>query len=367
MQDIFRHFEVNSESRRAILAQLTLASLIFHIAALASVLYVPGVRDSLNIAALLSRTTYVDRAYNKTEIGDDVQIVEVAKFRYPDGYFAAELPTDSPTPAVDASGQSGFAFSFPPNPTLGQEAMTPSPTPEALPSPSPSNSPASNAVAGGSSVSANADEQKSPDVDKQLDKIAAENDVVRPSANEVNTLPLKDWLKRANLLREKGDLDLTSKIELTIAASLGTDCKLTDAKVLQKSGDARLLDVAKDLVSAIGDSGMLSFLRDPAKVQDISELKCDAMPLQLTIRLDQNEIAATVESQADSDARAAQMANGYNGLLRIGELLKRGRDEEMLYKSTKVTSQGKQVFVNFSMPRQTAGELIKKQLPPSGL
>ncbi len=356
MQEIFSHFEVNREPRWAILSKLTVASLIFHTAALASVLYVPSVRDSLNIAALLSRTNYVDRAYKKTKIGDDVQVVEVAKFRYPDGYFATESPT---SPVVEPSVPSGFAFSFPPNPTLAEEMQSPSPTPEALPS--PTISPASITVAGSVGVEAT----KSPDVDKQLDKIAAENDVVRPSENEVNVAPLKDWLKRANLLREKGELDLNSKIELTIAANLGTDCKLSDAKVLQKSGDARLLDVAKDLVSAIGDSGMLSFLRDPAKVQDISQLRCDAMPLQLTIRLDQNEIAATVESQADSDARATQMANGYNGLLRIGELLKRGRDEEMLYKSTKVTSAGKQVFVNFSMPRQAASELIKKQLPPS--
>ncbi len=364
MREIFSQFEVNREPRWAVLSKLTMASLIFHTAVLASVLYVPGVRDSLNIAALLSRTTYVDRAYNKTEIGDQAQIVEVAKFRYPDGYFAPETAT-TPTP-TDTSSQSGFAFSFPPNPTMAEESQTPSPTPtpEDSPVPSPEVSPASVAVAGSSS-SPNGESNDSSEVDKQLNKIAEENAVVRPSENEVNTRPLKDWLERANLLREQGALELNSKIEITIAANLGNDCKLTDAKVIQKSGDVRLLEVAKDLVSAIGDSGMLSFLRDPNKVQDISQLRCDAIPLQLTLRLDQNEIAATVESQADSATRAEQMAKGYSGLLAVGQLLKRGRDEEMLYKSTKVTSEGKQVFVNFTMPRQTAGELIKKQLPPS--
>ena len=61
------------------------------------------------------------------------------------------------------------------------------------------------------------------------------------------------------------------------------------------------------------------------------------------------------------------MARGYNMLLVAGELAKRGHDEEALYRNTNVTSEGKQILVNFSMPRQTASEMLKKQLPPSGL
>jgi hypothetical protein len=110
---------------------------------------------------------------------------------------------------------------------------------------------------------------------------------------------------------------------------------------------------------------MLSFLRDPNKIKDETGLRCDEMPLQLTIKLDQNEIVAKVESQADSPERAIQMARGYNGLLAIGQFAKRGKDEEVLYKNTKVTAEGKQIVVNFSMPRQTASEMLKKQLPPS--
>ncbi len=108
---------------------------------------------------------------------------------------------------------------------------------------------------------------------------------------------------------------------------------------------------------------MLSFLRDPKKVQNTEELRCDEIPLTLSIKLDQNEVAALVESQADTPARAAEMAKGYSGLLAVGQWLKRGRDEELLYKSTKVTAEGKQILVNFSMPRHTAGEMLKRQLP----
>ncbi|HLA10239.1 MAG TPA: hypothetical protein VJ023_06565 [Pyrinomonadaceae bacterium] len=359
MQEIFSHFEVNRDPRWPILLRLITLSLVFHGAALASVLYIPGVRESFNIAALMSGMNYVDRAYTKTEIGEEVRVVDVAqKFRYPDGYFATEQ-------AVEQAAPPASIFPDPWAPTSAQPEVVatpdPSPSPEASPEPSPSASPMESPVVAIASPSASPEDEEA--VEQELNRIAEANSVVRPNENEVNTRPLKDWLARANQMKEKGELDLTTRVDITIAANLTSTCKLAEAKVVQKSGDARLLDVAKDLVSAIGDSGMLSFLRDPKKVQDPNKVECDEIPLQLNIRLDQNEIAALVESRADTPARAAEMANGYNGLLAIGQLLKRGRDEEMLYKSTKITAEDKRILVNFSMPRQTAGEMLKKQLP----
>ncbi|MCM3872994.1 MAG: hypothetical protein ND895_20115 [Pyrinomonadaceae bacterium] len=363
MSDLFADSQVNREPRWPILSMLTGASLVLHVALLASLVYVPGFRDAFNIAALLSNTEYTDREYSKTEVGDNAQILNLAgeKFRYPPGYFATEEQLRAlalPTPSV-------------PQLTFNQNRVSqipaPTPTPEASPSLPPEDSPAGSAEAKVAETPKATDPNTPDETEQQLDKIAAENNVVRPSENEINIRPLKDWLARANALRDKGQLDLSSEIEITIAASLGTDCKLTDPSVVQKTGDARLIDVAKDMVSAIGDSGMLSFLRDPRKVTDTTKLNCDAMPLRVTIKLDQSDIAATVETQADSPERAVQMARGYNLLLVGGELAKRGHDEELLYRNTKVTSEGKQILVNFSMPRQTASEMLKKQLPPSGL
>jgi hypothetical protein len=363
MSELFADSQINREPRWPILSKLTGASLVLHAALLASLLYVPGLRDAFNIAELLANTRYSDRDYSKTEVGEDVQMLTLAhdKFRYPPGYFATAEQLQAlalPTPSVPQ-----MIFT----PSRVREIPTPIPTPE----PSPVISPeASTSVTTDAKVTANstgADPKSPEEAEQQLNKIAAENNVVRPNENDINTRPLKDWLARANALRDKGQLDLSSEIEITIAASLNTDCKLSNANVLQKRGDARLIDVAKDMVSAIGDSGMLSFLRDPRKVTDPTKLSCDAMPLQVTIKLDQNYIAAEVESQADSPERAVQMAKGYNTLLAVGEFAKRGRDEEILYRNTKVTSEGKQILVNFSMPRPTASEMLKKQLPPSGL
>jgi hypothetical protein len=363
MSELFADSLVNREPRWHILSILTGISLLVHVGLLASLVYVPGLRDAFNIVTLISNTGYVDQDYTKTAVGDDAQILTLAgsKFRYPPGYFATEeqlRALATPSPPVP---QMTFT------PRRVEPASFPTPMPEAQPSVSPEASPipTADAIAANSPTPA---QPKTPEeAEAELNKIATENKVVRPSENEINVRPLKDWLARANGLRDKGELDLSSEIEITIAADLGTDCKLTNPSVAQKTGDARLIDVAKDMVSAIGDSGMLSFLRDPDKIVDKTKLTCDAMPLQVTIKLDQSDIAAKVETQADTPERAAQMALGYNGLLAMGALTKSGHDEEVLYRNTKVTSEGKQILVSFTMPRQTASEMLKKQLPPAGL
>ncbi|HEU4478899.1 MAG TPA: hypothetical protein VFR80_10300 [Pyrinomonadaceae bacterium] len=366
MPELFANVEINREPRWQLMSKLAGASLLLHAAALASLIYVPAVRDMFNIAALLSDTGYVDKAYTRTEIGEDVQMLQMppAKFRYPDGYFATETELQL-AQALQAS-----AAAPPVNVDLRPISLpTPTPTPEPSPTvePSPSASPAATPTT--TTAEAEPETPKTPEeTEAELNKIAAEKNVVRPSENEINTRPLKDWLARADAMRNKGELDLTSAVEITIAAKLGPDCKLVDANVVQKTGDVRLIDVAKEMVAAIGDSGMLSFLRDPKKVKDQKVMTCDSMPLTLTIKLDQTDITAMVETEADSPQRASEMASGYNGMLVLGQIAAaaKSKDEEVLYRNTKVTSDEKKILVNFSMPRQTASEMLKKQLTKAG-
>ena len=62
MAELFANVEINREPRWPILSKLAAASLAFHAMALASLFYVPAVRDMFNIAALRSDTGFVDRA-----------------------------------------------------------------------------------------------------------------------------------------------------------------------------------------------------------------------------------------------------------------------------------------------------------------
>ncbi len=90
MAELFTNFEVNREPRWPIVLWLVEASFAAHLLVLICVLYIPGVRDAFNIATLIGDTSFVDKPYEKTEIGDEVQLVELSsnKFHYPDGYWA---------------------------------------------------------------------------------------------------------------------------------------------------------------------------------------------------------------------------------------------------------------------------------------
>lgn len=357
MEELFTNCEINREPRWPILLRLLGASVTLHLAVLACIVYIPTVRDALNIAALAGQTEYVDKPYTKTAIGEDVRLVRTEKFHYPPGYFspAFQQADNSPAPTIISEAKSPRVVSMP------------TPVPGPLSSPSPSVSPASLPSGSPSTVNNPTETPNTPatpeEAEKEINKVAAENNVQRPREDEINKRPLKDWLARANALKVKGDLDLNAVVEITIEAKLSPDCKLGEALVVQKTGDARLVEVARDMVSAISDSRVLSFLRDPEKQDDPSQPRCDARPLRFTVKLDQSEVSARVESEADSSERAAQLARTYNGLLVLGQVTKRGKDEELIYRNTKVTSEGKQITVHFSMPRQTAAEMLKKQLP----
>jgi hypothetical protein len=346
--ELFENFEVNREPRWPIMSRLALASLVFHAGLVAAAVYVPGVRSALNIAYMFSDARYVDEDYRRTEVGERAEIINLAdeKFHYPEGYFAPpEQPMVDPlAPQIIAQAQPTPVFTLPkPTPT-----PQPSPSPSASPSPqpSPSASPAPGATPTAEVAAGNPAE-----ADKDLNKIAAEHNVERPSEDAINKKPLKDWLARANERKVKGELDLSQAIEMVIEAQLDEDGTLHDPVVVQKTGDPRLIDVAKELVAAIGDSKVLGFM------------KKDARQLRITIKLDQAEVTAKVESEVGTPERAEELSKGYNLLLLGGTIARKGQDEEILYKSTKVSWDGKQVVVNFKMPRAQAASMLTKYVP----
>jgi len=360
MAELFGNFEVNHEPRWRFFLGLLGGSLALHLALAAGVIFAPTLLDAVGLASLARKAAYVDKPYSRTVVGEEVQIVQWGqKFHYPEGYFAPPGQLLNPLEPPKIISQA------PPPKVLRTPKPIPSPSP--LPSPSPSTVPGGSVVAGNDKPTNQPTAQSSPVKDAAADsnKTDADESTLGVNNDEINTRPLKDWLARANALKEKGLLDLSSTLELTIDARLSPECNLTEAKVVQKSGDPQMIEIAKDLASAISDSRMLLYLKDPAKLekeQKKKTLKCDPMSLRFTVRLDQNDFNAKVETEADSPDRAAELTRAYNFALAVGEIKKRGRDEEVIFKNTKVTSEGKQIIVHFNLPRQNASELLKKQV-----
>ena len=358
--ELFEKFEVNRDPRWHVLTKLVGASLVLHLVFVWAAIYVPAFRDTLNIAALIANTKFVEKDYNATQIGDDVQVVQLSdKFHYPEGYFAFEQQLAT----GQLPGQTAVADPFAPR-IISQASKESKIDPEASPSPSPVAS-ASPAASPAASPSASAIAQASPSASpltpeqaqKELEKTAEQNNVTLPDENEINKKVLKDFAAYANDLKNQGKLDFEKPFEIEIEAKLDEKGKLKDAKFTKKAGDENLVDLFGKLVAALNDSGFLTYL------QPISKDNPDAT-VKIIVKQGEKEVLASVTSEASSPERAESLAKALNNLLYFGAGSRAGHDEEVLMKNTNASPDGKRVVVNFSMPRQSVVDMIKKQLEP---
>ena len=366
MSQLFENFEVNSDRRwGVVLTKLIGASLVVHVGLLGLMIYVPAVRDTVNIAALIANTRFVDKDYEATQIADGVQIVQLEKFRYPDGYFALEHQIETGIPAAAATPDP-FAPKI-----ISQASQQRDVDPEALASPSPaaSASPLASPTASESPSEAIAQASPNPspsaspltpeEAQKELEKTAEQNDVPLPDENEINKKVLRDFAAYANDLKNQGKLDLNQPFEVVIEAELDENGKLKNPRYTKKTGDENLRDLFGRLVAALNDSGFLIYL------QPISRDNPGAT-VRITVKQGAQEVLASVESETASQERAATLAKVLNTLLVAGAISRSGKDEAELMKNTSATPEGKRVVVNFSMPRQTVLDMIKKQMATSG-
>jgi len=366
MAELFQNFEVDRiEPRGPRLLRLLGGSVALHLVLLVAVIYIPTVRAAFQITSILSNVSFVDQDYDKTAIGERAVMLDLSnsngKLRYPDGYFATAsgkpivLPTDpvlvaqvNPTPLPMPI--------FRPRPV---SIPKPRPTPSATPTPTPAaspvavvaqnNQPVVGETAGG--VATPSPSPGQPKAETELEKMAEESGAKKFPA--INTKPFKDWLAKANEMKEGGEIDLGGTLEMTVEADRQPDGKLDNLQVTGAAADnPKLYELIKALVQALSDSAVLKVLEETRH-------------LQMTVKIDQQLIDAKIVTEATSPDAAGRLANGYSLLLAAARLKKSGREEEAILKSLKVASDGKQINVTFNMPRTQASEMLKKQLPPA--
>lgn len=357
MAELFADFEVGNELRWPIILRLLGGSLVAHLLAIACLMYVPAFRDAFNLASLIAGTNFVDKSYMPTNIGDDVQIVELTgeKFHYPAGYFA--LDQSQPFPPVAPAAQL-ISQAQPVKVSTPEPSPLPSPSSSLTASPSPVTSPPSAAVAKASPNPATTPESAKltpEEAQKELEKTAAKNNIELPKENEINKKALKDFAIYANDLKNKGQLDLNKPFEIVIEAELDGNGKLKNPKFTKKEGDQNLVDLFGRMIAALNDSGFLVYLKPIDKDNPGTKVV-------FTIKQGETEVLASVESEASSDDTARVLANGFNAALVIGAESRAGKDEEILLRNTTASPNGKKIIFNFTMPRQAVVDLIKKQL-----
>lgn len=165
----------------------------------------------------------------------------------------------------------------------------------------------------------------------------------------INRRPLTDLVRRVFSLHQRGELNLDSPFEIIIEGNRDSEGLIYNVEITQNSGDPALRHIAEEFVAALNKSNALYFLNE-------------SKHLRLTIDSSQTNLAASVSYKAESTKQARNTAKGYGALLFMGAQVKKGQAEELIYKSVSISSEDREVIVNFSMPRETFCALLSKYL-----
>lgn len=361
---LFDHFEVNREPFWPQLSWLVGGSFVWHIVLIVCIVMIPPLRRAFNITALVSSIDFVDKPYNRTEIGD-VNILDFSgeKFHYPEGYFLMDQQGLPPLPTTPLPASAPFR----PQPVALQPNLTPTPTPTPSPTPTPTPliagntgkpgggaKPAGAKTADGKpSSTPNPEDKAAEKAQKDLEAAAKKTGIDLPAEGEINKAPFKDLAKYATQLRDQGKLDFNKPFEVSIDTALDENGKLVNPTVTRKSGDDTLVDLGKRLVGAMNDSGVLYYLK---KInQDKPGTK-----VVFTIKQEGNDVIAIVETEVSSEASARVMSKDFAIMLAAGALSRKGKDEEVLLKKTQVSADGKTLQFKLTLPHDDAVEIVKK-------
>jgi hypothetical protein len=337
MEIFHTHYKLNRDeaARTPSVLRLLGGSVIAHALLIAAMVYVPGVRDTFALAQTLSAFQMVSEDYRKTEVHERATIINLAanQLYYP--YDLQNPPAAEDPTLIEAAAPPPP----PPRPRRQRAAPTPTPSPEASPevagnagdpaaSPSPNASPAA------------------PQSVEEAERIAKESGAEKFPV--INTRPFEDLLKEGKRMRDAGEINLEGTLEMTVEADRQEDGVLTNVVITGgAASDERMKQLAKDFISALSDSKILAALKGTKR-------------LMMKLKLDAEQVDVRVTSDMATAEEAARMASGYNGLLFIGAVSKKGKDEEQIFKSVKVSSEAKQIVLTFNMPRKEAGALVSK-------
>jgi hypothetical protein len=363
---LFDHYEVNREPFWPKMTWLVAGSGVWHLVLLVLILLIPPVRDAFSITAMFRDAGFVDKPYVHTDI-EDADIIDFSneKFHYPEGYWAmdqqglaslSEIPIAPFTPTHYSAAPTPYASPSP--------SITPTPSPTPLPLIAGNNRGDKTSTGKGPdakpSPSASPQDKSVEQAQKELEAASKKTGIDLPAEGEINKAPFKALAMYATDLRGANKLDFNKSFEISIETTLDANGKLVNPVVAKKSGDETLVDLGKELVSAMNDSGVLFYLK---KINDDKP----GTKVIFTIKQDGADVVATVSSEVSSPDSANKLSRGFGLMLLAGAASRKGHDEEILLSNTKVSAEGNKIIFKLSMAHEEVVKIVQKgmEISPS--
>lgn len=393
-QEIFQHYELKNWELSPRIYKILAASAIFNIllvVVLAQANFltakscdtplmseVCSVFDTLYVGSMIldTDTGYVNEEYVKTELEDaDITFIDLSgqtPLEYPAGYFAVANPETVTDPTMVVSTELGQNTNpnteYIPgitgntrNPTITNN--TPKSNPTFKPQVTPKQNP--NATVGElpkdkknpttttenqTTENQTTKDQTTAQTDKQNQKV--ESEPVKEVS--INKKPMQDFADTVVEKKTKNEVDLSKSFLVVMEGYLTKDGKLDKekSKYVKAEGDEQIINIAKEAIEAVSDSGWFGYL----KLYDVEKVT-------FTLVQDDKQIYAVITSDQKTEERAKTISSGFNGILAFAKNgAKDQSDEKILLSNAKVTSQGKSFTINFTIPKEVAQEMINRKL-----
>jgi len=356
---------------------------------------------------LTTDSEYVSKNFEPTVLEDSeiiwVDQTGVERFKYPAGYRTLANPELTPQEIGGGDPNSPFPY-IPgvPNPTTGgggnlmdQPQVLPQPNDKAVtnlpdspfsidnnPTISRQKNPQNSRVRPWKTPKNNNPtlNNNSPNTldlnDKTANNDPKTNPTPTPDKNEkvaeveINKEPMKKFASDVKVKFEKKEIDLSQNFTvvadgvLTKEGKLDTTIdrktKLPKSRILKSEGNEQMVEIAKQAIAAIGDSGWLGYLRN----QGIEKIN-------FTVVQDNDNLQVIITSDLPTPERANTVTSGLNGLIQAALLAdkngwkKLGEDEKVLLGKAQGSvnpQNAKQFVLNFVLEKPVAQEMITRKL-----
>lgn len=354
----------------------------------------------LGSTILSTDSDYVSKPYEKTEL-EDAEIVWINQtgtepLNYPEGYFALANPESQLAEVVDPSYPTTdmppgtfmpTSPNFPPTTTpvippttsLPPQQLPPAGTnPIAIP-----NSPLGDNLIGKNTRKGKnrKPENNKPTGDETADNKTDESQADQKTAPnsdpvksvELNKKPFQDlgkfvstkWAFDPNKTDNKVELKpfqvvLNAKLTKKLVSDedgnkrevVGFDGKASRWNEKEEAGDPEMIEIAKQAIEAVGDSGFLGHLYN----LEMRELK-------ITLTQKDDKVFITVVSAQPTEERAKTLASGLDFLIKMAKGKVKGEDEKLLLESAGTpTNNGKMFVMDVGIPKDVVQDMIIRKL-----
>ena len=124
------------------------------------------------------------------------------------------------------------------------------------------------------------------------------------------------------------------------------------------SPDKKLVEIVKEAIEAMNDSGYLQYLKD-----------LSGKDLTIQITQDDTNVKAVIQSQLESDARAQTVSSGLSFLINFKKQEKESafadendKDDLVLLQNAAVKAQGRILMIGFNIPKADLQRMIQRKL-----